>query len=113
MDYIDGTFNCCANLLSRLQTVNPECEEEKQSEHDEPDIKHNFFEVNLLNSNALSPKRLARCEVKQHDELTKPFIDIQKEINIKESQQNDEQIKKMKNRPNKGTTTATEKKEIP
>lgn len=55
---------------------------------------------------------MARCEVKQHDELIKPFIDIQKEINIKESQQNDEQIKKMKNRPNKGTTTATEEKKF-
>lgn len=109
MDYIEGTFNCCANLLSRLQTVNPECEEEKQSEHDEPDIKHNFFEVNLLNSNALSLKDWPDV----NDELIQPFIDIQKEINIKESQQNDEQIKKMKNRPNKGTTTATEKKEIP
>lgn len=31
---------------------------------------------------------------------------------MKESQQNDEQIKKMKNRPNKGTTTATEEKKF-
>lgn len=55
---------------------------------------------------------MARCEVKQHDEMIKPFIDIQKEINIKESQQNDEQIKKLKSRLNKGTATAAEEKKF-
>lgn len=39
VEYIEGRFNCCADLLSRLSTVNPECEEEEQSEHEEPDIK--------------------------------------------------------------------------
>lgn len=112
VEYIEGRFNCCADLLSRLPTVNLECEEEEQSEHDEPDVKDNFFEVNVLNSNAFSPKRLARCEVKQHDELVKPFIDLPEEINIKESQQHDEQIKKLKNRLNKGTATATEEKKF-
>ncbi|XP_052710929.1 uncharacterized protein LOC128185352 [Crassostrea angulata] len=97
-------------LLSRLPTVNLECEEKEQSEHDEPDVKDNFFEVNVLNSNAFSPKRLARCEVKQHDELVKPFIDLPEGINIKESQQHDKQIKKLKNRLNKGTATATGEK---
>ncbi|XP_065928361.1 uncharacterized protein [Magallana gigas] len=112
VEYIEGRFNCCADLLSRLPTVNLECEEEEQSEHDEPDVKDNFFEVNVLNSNAFSPKRLARCEVKQHDELVKPFIDLPEEINIKDSQQHDEQIKKLKNRLNKGTATATEEKKF-
>eukprot|EP00105_Crassostrea_gigas_P025107 XP_011445573.1 PREDICTED: uncharacterized protein LOC105340996 [Crassostrea gigas] len=98
--------------LQKLPTVNLECEEEEQSEHDEPDVKDNFFEVNVLNSNAFSPKRLARCEVKQHDKLVKPCIDLPEEINIKESQQHDEQIKKLKNRLNKGTATATEEKKF-
>lgn len=98
--------------MSRLLIVTTEYEEEVQSENDEPDVKGNFFEVNVLYSNALSPKWLAKCEVKQQDKLIKPFIDLPEGINIKESQQNDEQIKKMTNRPNKGTTTATEEKKF-
>lgn len=78
--------------MSRLLIVTTEYEEEEQSEDDEPDVKGNFFEVNVLYSNALSPKWLAKCEVKQQDKLIKPFIDLPEGINIKETQQNDEQI---------------------
>ena len=41
-------------------------------------MKDNFFEVNVLNSNAfsLSPKKLAACQIKQSDEVLKPFIDL-------------------------------------
>lgn len=58
--YIEGRFNCMMNQM--LKT---------------------FFEVNVLDSNAFSPKRLTKCEVKQHDELIKSFIDLPEEVNIK------------------------------
>lgn len=90
MEYIEGRFNCCADLLSRVPSGGKYDETEDQSDCDEPDVKDNFFEISLLNSNAFSPKRLAKCEVKQPDELLKPFIDLPKDIDVRESQKNDE-----------------------
>lgn len=68
VEYIDGRFNCCADLLSKVPSGSKDEETEEQSECDEPDVKNIFFEVNMLNSNALSPKILAICEVRQPDE---------------------------------------------
>lgn len=110
VEYIEERFNWSADLLSRLLSATSEGEEE-QSEFDKPDVKENFFEVNVLNSNAFSPKRLAKCEVKL-EELMKPFVDLPEEVVIKESQQDDEQIKKLKYLLIKGTATATEEKKF-
>lgn len=96
VEYIEGRFNCCADLLSRLSTVNPECEEEEQSEHDKPDVKGNFFLSERIKLKCISPKRLTKCVVKQHEELMKrTFYRSTGKINMKESQQDDEQIKKL------------------
>lgn len=43
VEYIEGRFNCCEDLLFRLSTVNPEGEEEEQSEHDENQMLRTFF----------------------------------------------------------------------
>lgn len=44
----------------------------------------------------ISPKRLTKCVVKQHEELMKrTFYRSTGKINMKESQQDDEQIKKL------------------
>ena len=82
VEYIEGRFNCCADLLSRLPSTISDDEAEEKSECDEPDVKDNFFEVNVLNSNVFSPKRLARCEVKQQNELLKLFNDLPEDVNI-------------------------------
>lgn len=69
VEYIEGRFNCCADLLLRVPTGSKDDKTEDQSYCDEPDMKDYFFEVNVLNSNAFSPKRLAKREVKQPDKL--------------------------------------------
>lgn len=43
------------DLLSKLASPTSEGEDEEQSQYDEPDIKDNFFEANVFNSNAFSP----------------------------------------------------------
>lgn len=98
--------------MSRVPSGGKDDETEDQSDCDEPDVKDNFFEINVLNSNAFSPKRLAKCEVKQPDEILKPFIDLPEDIDVRESQMSDEQIKKLKDRLKKGTATATEEKKF-
>lgn len=85
VEYIEGRFNCCADLLSRVPSGSKDGETEDQSDCDEPDVKDNFFEINVLNSNAFSPKSLAKCEVKQPDKLLKPFIDLPKDIDVRDS----------------------------
>lgn len=109
VEYIKGRFNCCADLLSSVLTVSNDDGTEVQSECDEPDVKDNFFEVNVLNSNAFSPKRLAKCKVRQPDEVIEPFIAVPEDVDVKESQTNDEQIKKLKDRLKKGTATEEKK----
>jgi hypothetical protein len=56
----------------------------------------------------MPPKKLAACRVKQSDEVLKPFIDLPQEINLREDQKNDDQIRKLRNRLAKGTATVTE-----
>lgn len=53
---------------------------------------------------------MAKCEVIEHDELIKPFIDLPREINIKESQRNDGQIQKIRSRLKKEKATVTEER---
>jgi hypothetical protein len=115
VEYIEGRFSCCADLLSRLPFKANEPEDDLSD--NEPDCKDNFFEVNVLNSDNFSvpPKKLAACQVKQSDELLKPFIhvDLPQEINIREAQRNDDQIRNLRNRLAKGTATVTEEKKVP
>lgn len=103
LENIKGQFNCCADLLSRIPTANHECEENKLSEMNKPVFKDNLFKVKILNLNTFSSKRLAKCQGKQHDEMIKPFIDLPEQVNTKESQQNDRQIKKLKNKLQRNT----------
>jgi hypothetical protein len=112
VEYIEGRFNCCADLLSRLPNTVKETEDEMSD--NEPDCKDNFFEVNVLNSNAfsMSPKKLAACQVKHSNDLLKPFIDLPQEINNQEAQKKDVQIRKLRNRLTKGTATVTEEKKF-
>lgn len=68
--------------------------------------------MNVLNSNTILPKILIKCEARQHDELIKPLIDLPEDVNIKESQENDEQITKLKNWLYKGNATTTKEKKL-
>jgi hypothetical protein len=112
VEYIEDRFNCCADLLSRLPSSGNEPEDDLSD--NEPECKDNFFEVIVLNSNIFSvlPKKLPTCKVKKSDELLKPFIDLPQEINIREAQTNDDQIRKLRNRLAKGTATSTEEKKV-
>ena len=72
------------------------------------------FAILYFNSNNFSvpPKQLAACQVKQRDELLIPFIDLPQEIDIREAQKNDDQIRKLRNRLAIGTATVTEEEKF-
>lgn len=52
IEYIPGTENTCADLLSRI----PIDDGLKTSEADEPDAHDNSLEINFINSNAINPR---------------------------------------------------------
>jgi hypothetical protein len=100
------------DLLFRLPTNVNELAED--SRDNTPDCKDNFFEVNVLSSNAfsISPKKLAACQVKQSDEVLKPFINLHQEIDIQEARKNYVQIWKLRNRLTKRKATVTEEEKF-
>ena len=72
LEYIPGTENTCADLLSRKPDIN-------HVESDEPfilDINDNTFEVGAINSNELDPKQFATCKVPEEEKPAIPIVDL-------------------------------------
>ena len=59
VEYIPGTENTCADLLSRTPDIN-HVETEEQFVFD---INDNAFEVGMINSNEIDPKQYGNCKV--------------------------------------------------
>lgn len=71
VEYISGTENTCADLLSR----SPSDENDHENDEVVVDISDKTFEVNTLNSNEFNPKQFARCKIKEV-EAQKPISTI-------------------------------------
>ena len=65
-EYIAGTENTCADLLSRKP--NSECIDPILKPF-ELDINDNTFEVGMINSNEMDPKEFASCQVPENEPL--------------------------------------------
>ena len=71
IEYIKGTDNSCADLLSRIpQTAGLT---QKKDAYD-PDISDKSYQVNALNSNRFNPSRYASCELPPSDFIQKPCL---------------------------------------
>jgi transposase InsO family protein/predicted aspartyl protease len=113
VEYIEGKENHCADLLSRIPwtQTDQDAEQEKVSESaDEPDIDDRAFEINTLNSNEFNPKDYASCQVDPPGDIVKPKVGLLTEIDMKEKQNADEKIGKLKKSLHKGTANKTEYK---
>jgi transposase InsO family protein len=109
IEYIMGTENHCADLLSRL----PHGPEDEQTETiddsgDEPDIDDRTFEIGTINSNRFDPKNFASCRIELPDEISKADITLTGDFDMKHEQEGDENIVKLQNRLHKGTATKFE-----
>ena len=71
IEYIAGTTNTCADLLSRKPDDADKCQEDLTDEVD-LDVNDNTFEVNVIDSNQFEPKEFASCEIPFEDSLVKP-----------------------------------------
>ena len=91
IEYIPGTQNTCADLLSRT----PDDERPQATDKEELEVPDNAMEVNFINSNAINPKDYTKYDVEEADIPFKPQITLQEggdEINIAEEQAKDPEI---------------------
>ena len=73
VEYIAGTGNTCADLLSR-KPDNGKTEQEK-----EPfvlDINDKTFKIGVINSNEIDPKQFASCRVPENNSYEEPDIEL-------------------------------------
>ena len=73
IEYIEGTENTCADLLSRKPDGG---HTEAEAEPFEVDINDNTFEVDVINSNEIDPKQFASYEVADYPEKEAPTWDL-------------------------------------
>ena len=73
VEYIAGTENTCADLLSRKPD---DGHAEAEAEPFEVDINDNTFEVDVINSNEIDPKQFASYEVADNPEKEAPTWDL-------------------------------------
>ena len=71
VEYIPGTENTCADLLSRTpDIIHVETEEQFVF-----DINDNAFEVGMINSNEIDPKQYGNCKVPKKDTPSLPDVE--------------------------------------
>ena len=111
VEYIEGRLNCCADLLSRLPTgedSNLESARDTDELEVDLDLDDRTLQVSVLNSNTFVPKEFAKCELQEHEDLVKPFVDLPEDINILKEQNSDSTLSELKSRIETGKATKTE-----
>ena len=75
IEYIAGTTNSCADLLSRypdnVYKTSGIPNNEEIDVQTVLDVNDNLYEVNVLDSNQFDPKTFASCELPMNDSLEK------------------------------------------
>ena len=97
IEYIPGTTNTCADLLSRKPDDGVAGEQELLSDNEEVelDVNDTTFEVNVLNSYEFEPKEFAKCDGPIDDPLEKPE-DCFPELDMMKEQAKDDELLELK-----------------
>ncbi|VDI37073.1 Hypothetical predicted protein [Mytilus galloprovincialis] len=104
VEYIAGTANSCADLLSRIPTKSDENNHVQETD-DDVDFDDKAYEVGTLNSNSFDSRRYASCHLDEDNDLVKPDIDLPGEFSMEAEQAEDEIIASLKKRLQSGTAT--------
>jgi transposase InsO family protein len=108
IEYIMGKENHCADLLSRIPSGPNDTQEEVSGDSGDPEIDDRTFEISTINSNRFDPKSFASCRIELPDEISKADITLTGDFDMRQEQEGDENIVKLKNRLQKGTATKFE-----
>ena len=87
VEYIEGSSNSCADMLSRVPENGTTIKDEGL---DEPDVSDNAYEINALNSNCFRPRDFAVSKAPLPKEIGKAELDP--DIDIVQEQAKDEAI---------------------
>lgn len=94
IEYIAGTENTCADLLSR--TLNEE-EVQGKTMEEEPDISDKTLEVNFIDSSQINPKEYASADVELPDlPLFNKNVSEFEGINMLQEQDKDPEIRALR-----------------
>ena len=105
IEYIAGTTNTCADLLSRhpdnikkITELTDKHDSGDVTDEKELDVNENIFQINVLDSNQFKPRTFASCEVPNEESFEKcdcsDFIKVG--LDIKLEQNKDEEISEIK-----------------
>ena len=92
IEYIPGTENTCADLLSRKPDNN---QVETEEEPFVLDLNENTFEVGAINSNEIDPKEFANCRIPEKNNLEVPDTELTG-LDMVTEQAKDNEILKLK-----------------
>ncbi|MCG8033371.1 MAG: DDE-type integrase/transposase/recombinase [Candidatus Thiodiazotropha taylori] len=82
IEYIKGTDNSCADLLSRI----PESAGlTQETDTYEPDINDKAYQINALNSNRFDPREFASCKLPPSDSAIKPTLGAEVDMATEQS----------------------------
>ena len=105
IEYIAGTTNTCADLLSRhpdnikkIAELTDKHDSGDVTDEKELDVNENLFQINVLDSNQFEPRTFASCEVPNEESFEKcdcsDFIKVG--LDIKLEQTKDEEISEIR-----------------
>ena len=101
IEYIQGTTNTCADLLSR-HPDNVGLEKERDEQDVSLDVNDNSYQVNVLDSTNFDPNSYASCELPHEDSLQKPETLDLKDFDMYNEQSKDDDLMTLKSQVENG-----------
>ena len=101
IEYIRGSTNTCADLLSR-HPDNVGLEKERNEDDVSLDVNDNAYQVNVLDSSNFDPKAYASCELPQTDSLKKPETSDLKDFDMYIEQSKDDDLMSLRSQIENG-----------
>lgn len=101
IEYIEGTTNTCADLLSR-HPDNVGLEKERVEESIDLDINDNTYQVNVLDSTNFDPKVYASCNLPEKDCIEKCDLSDFKNFDMTLEQSKDDDLMSLKSKIDNG-----------
>lgn len=95
IEYIEGTTNTCADLLSR-HPDNVGLDKERKEDEIVLDINDNSYQVNVLDSSQFDPKTYASCTLPEKDSLEKFETSDFKDFDMCAEQSKDDELVSLK-----------------